>query len=150
MITSYRENLMTLNRLIPEQYISKYILKLKDKEEKKDNLNFHSSLSNLLMELYYNSIELSVYNGDRYYYSYVVDDKKFVYEGDRKTYFYEYTNVSYQCRGLLLDTIRCDFLDEPLCNNLNFNEDDIVEDRNHKDIIFGKLSKKIMNKMITN
>ena len=58
-----------------EQYISKYILKLKDKEEKKDNLNFHSSLSNLLMELYYNSIEQSVYNGDRYYYSYVVDGK---------------------------------------------------------------------------
>ena len=35
MLTSYQENLMTLNRLIPEQYISKYILKLKDKEEKK-------------------------------------------------------------------------------------------------------------------
>ena len=149
MLTSYQENLMTLNRLIPEQYISKHILKLKDKEEKKDNLNFHSSLSNLLMELYYNSIEHSVYNGELYY-SYVLDSKKFVYEGDRKTYFYEYTNISYQCRGLLLDTIRCDFLDEPLYYNLNLNEDDIVEDRNHKDNIFGKLSKKIMKKMITN
>ena len=94
MITSYQENLMTLNRLIPEQYISKHILKLKDEEEKKDNLNFHSSLTNLLMELYYNSIEQSVYNGDRYYYSYVNDDKNFVYEGDRKKYFYEYTNIS--------------------------------------------------------
>ena len=41
MITSYQENLMTLNRLIPEQYISKYILKIKDEEEKKDNLNFN-------------------------------------------------------------------------------------------------------------
>ena len=35
MITSYQENLMILNRLIPEQYISKYILKLKDKEKKR-------------------------------------------------------------------------------------------------------------------
>jgi hypothetical protein len=149
MITSYQENLLTLNRLIQEQYISKKILKIKGEEEKKDNLNYHSSLSYLLMKLYYNSIEQSVYNGDRYYYSYVVDGKKLVYEGDRKTYFYEYTNVSYQCRRLLLDTIRCDFLDEPLYNNLNFNEDDIVEDRNHKDNIFGELSKKIMKRMIT-
>ena len=69
MITSYQENLMTLNRLIPEKYISKHILNIKDKEEKKENLNFHASLSNLLMELYYNSIEQSVYTGDRYYYS---------------------------------------------------------------------------------
>jgi hypothetical protein len=150
MITSYQENLMTLNRLIPEQYISKYILKLKDKEEKKDNLNFHSSLTNLLMELYYNSIEQSVYNGDRYYYSYVNDDKNFVYEGDRKKYFYEYTNISYQCRGLLLDTIRCDFLDEPIYNQVEFNEEVIVEDRNNKDNIFGTLSKKIMKKILTN
>ena len=33
-------------------------------------------------------------------------------------------------------------------DNLNFNEDDIVEDRNHKDNIFGNYPK-IMNKMIT-
>ena len=137
MLTSYQENLMTLNRLIPEQYISKYILKLKDKEEKRQ-FKFPFFISNLLMELYYNSIEQSVYNGDRYYYSYVVDGKKFVYEGDRKTYFYEYTNISYQCRGLLLDTIRCDFLDEPLYNNLNFDEDDIVEDKIIKIIYLGR------------
>ena len=47
--------------------------------KKRRNLNFHSSLSNLLMELYYNSIELSVYNGERYYYSYVLVGNKFVY-----------------------------------------------------------------------
>ena len=41
-----------------------------------------------------------------------------------------------------MDTIRCDFLDEPLYNNLNFDEDDIVEDRNHKDNIFGKFIQK--------
>ena len=102
------------------------------------------------MELYYNSIEQSVYNGDRYYYSYVNDDKNFVYEGDRKKYFYEYTNISYQCRGLLLDTIKCEFLDEPIYNQVEFNEEVIVEDRNNKDNIFGTLSKKIMKKILTN
>ena len=102
------------------------------------------------MELYYNSIEQSVYNGDRYYYSYVNDDKTFIYEGDRITYFFEYTNISYQCRGLLLDTIKCEFLDEPIYNQVEFNEEVIVEDRNNKDNIFGTLSKEIMKKILTN
>ena len=147
MLNNYQENLMTLNRLIPEKYISKKILKIKDEEENNDNLKFHILLTHMLMELYYNSFDLSYYDGSRKYYSYVVDDKNYVYEGDRNTNLYKYTNISYQCRGLLLDTIRCDFYDESF--NLNFNEDDIAEDRKHKDNIFGELSKKIMNKMIT-
>ena len=37
-LTSYQENLMTLNRFINESSICKYILKIKDEEERKDLL----------------------------------------------------------------------------------------------------------------
>lgn len=33
------------------------------------------------MELYYNSLDLSYYDGSRKYYSYVDDDKNYVYQG---------------------------------------------------------------------
>jgi hypothetical protein len=39
--------------------------------------------------------------------------------------------------------------DEPIYNQVDFNEEVIVEDRHHKDDIFGKLSKKNMSEMNT-
>ena len=134
-LTSYQENLMTLNRLINEPFICKYILKIKDEEEKKDSQRYHQELWSLLMGLYYNCKELPRY-------SYVLDSKHFIYNKDKKPEFYFLTGISFQSRDLLLDTIKNDLLDWiPPVTHL------FEEDRKEKDLEFGKLSQLIMDEM---
>lgn len=134
-LTSYQENFMTLNRLINEPFICKYILKIKDEEEKKDSQEYHHELWSLLMGLYYNCKELPRY-------SYVLDSKEFIYDIDKKKEFYFFTGISFQSRELLLDTIKNELLDWiPPVTHL------FEEDRKEKDIEFGKLSKLIMDDM---
>lgn len=134
-LTSYQENLMTLNRLINEPFICKYILKIKDEEERKDSQGYHNELWSLLMGLYYNCKELPRY-------SYVLDSKHFIYNIDKKKEFYFFTGISFQSRELLLDTIKNELLDWiPPVTHL------FEEDRKEKDKEFGKLSKLIMDEM---
>lgn len=134
-LTSYQENLMTLNRFINEPFICKYILKIKDEGERKDSCQYHYELWSLLMGLYYNCKELPRY-------SYVLDSKEFIYDSDKKTEFYFFTGISFQSRDLLLDTIKNELLDwiSPVTHLFE-------EDRKEKDKEFGKLSKLIMDDM---
>ena len=134
-LTSYQENLMTLNRLINEPFICKYILKIKEEEEKQENYQYHNELWSLLMGLYYNCKEYPRY-------SYVLDSKHFIYNIDKKPEFYYLTGISFQSREILLDTIKNDLLDwvPPLTHLFE-------EDRKEKEIEFGKLSQLIMNEM---
>ena len=133
-LTSYQENLMTLNRLINESFICKYILKIKDEEERKDSQQYHQELWSLLMGLYYNCKELPRY-------SYVLDSKHFIYNKDKKSEFYFLTGISFQSRELLLDTIKNELLDWVPVTHL------FEEDRKEKDVEFGKLSQLIMDEM---
>jgi len=134
-LISYQENLMTLNRFINEPFICKYILKIKDEEEKKDSQQYHQELWSLLMGLYYNCKELPRY-------SYVLDSKHFIYNKDKNPEFYFFTGISFQSRDLLLDTIKNDLLDWiPQVTHL------FEEDRKEKDLEFGKLSQLIMDEM---
>ena len=134
-LTSYQENLMTLNRFINEPFICKYILKIKDEGERKDSYEYHHELWSLLMGLYYNCKELPRY-------SYVLDSEKFIYKCDKKPEFYFFTGISFQSREILLDTIRDDLLDwTPPVTHLS------EEDRKVKDQEFGKLSQLIMDDM---
>ena len=134
-LTSYQENLMTLNRFINEPFICKYILKIKDEEEIKDSYEYHQELWSLLMGLYYNCKGLPRY-------SYVLDSKHFIYDKDKKPEFYFLTGISFQSRDLLLDTIKNDLLDwTPPVTHL------FEEARKDKDKEFGKLSRLIMDEM---
>ena len=134
-LTTYEENLMTLNRLINEPFICKYILKIKEEEEKEDSQQYHLELWSLLMGLYYNCKEYPRY-------SYVLDSKKFIHKCDKKPEFYFFTGISFQSRELLLDTIRDDLLDWiPQIIYLS------IEARKERDKEFGKLSHLIMNDM---
>lgn len=134
-LTSYQENLMSLNRFINESSICKYILKIKNEEEKKDSYQYHHELWLLLMGLYHNCKEYPRY-------SYVLDGEKFIYDTDKKIEFYFLTGISFQSRELLLDTIRDDLLDWiPIITHLS------IDARKDKDLEFGKLSQLIMNKM---
>lgn len=134
-LTSYQENLMTLNRFINEPFICKYILKIKDDEERKDSQQYHQELWSLLMGLYYNCKELPRY-------SYVLDSKHFIYNKDKKPEFYFLTGISFQSREILLDTIRDDLLDWiPPVTHLS------EEARKVKDKELGKLSQLIMDEM---
>ena len=134
-LTSYQENLMTLNRLINEPFICKYILKIKDEEEKKDSQGYHNELWSLLMGLYYNCKEYPRY-------SYVLDGKHFIYNIDKKLEFYYLTGISFQSREILLDTIKNDLLDwvPPLTHLFE-------EDKKEKDKELGKLSNLIIVEM---
>lgn len=134
-LTSYQENLMTLNRFINEPFICKSILKIKDEEERKDSQQYHQELWSLLVGLYYNCKELPRY-------SYVLDSKEFIYDIDKKQEFYFFTGISFQSRELLLDTIKNDLLDliPPVTHSFE-------EDRKEIDAEFGKLSKLIMDDM---
>ena len=134
-LTSYQENLMTLDRFINEPFICKYILKIKDEEEIKDSQGYHHELWSLLMGLYYNCKELPRY-------SYVLDSKHFIYDKDKKPEFYFLTGISFQSRELLLDTIKNDLLDwTPPVTHL------FEKARKDKDKEFGKLSRLIMDEM---
>lgn len=134
-LTSYQVNLITLNRLINEPFICKYILKIKDQEEKKDSQQYHCELTSLLMCIYYNCKEYPRY-------SYVLDSEKFIYKCDKKPEFYFLTGISFQSREILLDTIKNELLDWiPPVTHLS------EEDRKVKDQEFGKLSQLIMDDM---
>lgn len=134
-LTSYEENRMTLNRFINESSICKYILKIKDEEERKYSRQYHQELGSLLMGLYYNCKEYPRY-------SYVLDGKHFIYNIDKKQEFYFFTGISFQSRDLLLDTIKNELLDWVQPDTHLFEED-----RKEKDVEFGKLSQLIMDEM---
>lgn len=159
-LTNYEENLMTLNRFINESSICKYILKIKDEEEKKDSQQFHIELSLLLRTIFIKSRNYSPFTGLLNHYSYVLDDDKYIYESDRIIEFYSFTGISFQSRELLLDTIQNDEINHYILqseeeggewvqaspNFDNLDEEYNIE-RSEKDIMYGKLSQLIMNEM---
>jgi hypothetical protein len=157
-LTSYEENLMTLNRFIDESSICKYILKIKDEEERKDSREYHKELSLLLRTLFYNSRNYSPFTGLINHYSYVLDDDSYIYESDRKIEFYSLTGISFQSWELLLDTIQHNEINHYILqpegdgwiqSPVNFDnlDNDSKLARVKKDIMYGKLSQLIMNEM---
>tara|TARA_B100001123_G_C15314720_1_gene1025702 strand:+ start:2667 stop:3164 length:498 start_codon:yes stop_codon:yes gene_type:complete len=143
-LTTYQENLMTLNRLINEPFICKYILKIKDKEEKEDNYQYHSELWSLLMGAYYHSREYSPFTGLINHYSYVLNNDTYIYEVDRVKDFFYLTGISFQSREILLDTLSNEYI---VRNHFGFQEEEFGKDRKEKDLLYRQLSINIMNEM---
>jgi hypothetical protein len=157
-LTSYQENLMTLNRFINESSICKYILKIKDEEERKDSQQYHQELFLLLRTVFNNSRNYSPFTGLINHYSYVLDDDSYIYESDRTIGFYSLTGISFQSWELLLDTIQHDEINHYILqpggdgwiqSSLDFDnlDNDSKIARVKKDIMYGKLSQLIMDEM---
>jgi len=133
---------------IPIKEIINKILDEKEKIERKEALEYHIDMWELISSKYFRSFERSPYTMTYNYYSYVLDGgKSYKYEKDRNCEFYDYTGISYQCRDLLLTTIK----DESLyCNEdiIKIDTKKILDKRKmgwlkYNDKIYSILSKKI-------
>lgn len=140
--------LLLLKKLnVPE--IAKYIVLLMNQTELNDSLSYHIERWETISSKYFKSFEKSL-GGDFNPYSYVIDSKKYVYENDRVLDFYKETNIPFQCRDLLLHTIKNEFINDDFFDNHdlqdNLNEEN-TKCRKEKDKLYGTLSNYIMNKM---
>ena len=131
-----------------DPYLSDFIITIKKKQEekeKKDALAFHIENWENISGKYFYSQELSPFTNVRNIYSYVLDNKKLIFQRDRVMDFFKETGISFQVRELLLDVIGTktkEFKENEEISNLH---KDIVEWRNYNDSIYGALSKKITN-----
>ena len=142
---------LLLREKIQIKEIINKILNEKEKIERKEALEYHNNRWEIISSKYFRSFERSPYTIQYNYYSYVLDGgRSYRYEKDRNCDFYDYTGISYQCRDLLLTTIK----DE----SLEFDEekDMIIDDKcilnkekidwlRYNDKIYSILSKKILS-----
>lgn len=140
---------LLLREKIQVKEIINKILDEKEKIERKEALEYHNNQWKIISSKYFRSFERSPYTIQYNYYSYVLDGgKSYKYEKDRNCDFYDYTGISYQCRDLLLTTIK----DE----RIEFDEDMIIDDKRildkekidwlkYNDKIYSILSKKILS-----
>ena len=136
----YRLILMYLNRLIFEKTINHKIINYLSTMESYD---YHIERYNTISKLYYDSFP--VYYKDRIY-SFVLNSEIYVSKPDQKLTFYNETQQSYQVRDLLLSLISI-----PVDNSINSDSllsDEVKEWLYDDDIMYGKLARKIMEKMV--
>ena len=140
-LTTYQENLMTLNRFIDEKEISKHILNLKEDIEQEETKRFHIELWSSLMDKYYKSREYSLFTKPLNHFIYFEGGRKYIYETHRVMDFYNETGISFQSRELLLATLSQENMD----GYTSIIPPTSVREIN--DHIYGNLSDKIMSKM---
>lgn len=145
---------LLLNAKISEKGIVKKIMIKKDQLEKDEALNYHIKMWEIISTKYFRSFEKSEYTTNYNYYSYVLDGgKSYRYEKDKNCEFYDYTGISYQCRDLLLTTIRDESIEFDEEINQRFqklDEKSILESQKmswmrYNDRIYSILSDKIMS-----
>ena len=101
---------LILSLKLPEKEIILKILKMIKEQEKKEILDYHYERWETIAGSFFGSIERWP-SGDPHPYSFVVDGKKYIYEKDRNMAYFNETGVSYQCRELLLATIKNEALE---------------------------------------
>lgn len=101
---------LILSSKLPEKEIILNILKMIKEQEKKEILDYHYERWETIAGSFFGSIERWP-SGDPHPYSFVVDGKKYIYEKDRNMTYFNETGVSYQCRELLLATIKNEALE---------------------------------------
>ena len=97
---------LLLTTKLPVKDIVLKILKDVKSIEEKETFEYHLERWETIAGSFFRSIERSPFTGEPNPYSYVLDSKKYIYEKDRNMSYFNETGVSYQCRDLLLDTIR--------------------------------------------
>ena len=135
---------------IGDPYLSKYIVGLVDKIEKKEALDYHIERWETISSKYFRSQELSPSTGTRKYYSYVLDSKDYIFEKDRIMEFYYETGISFQNRDVVLSVIKTK-KDMEIDGDIEIHESNLSREvkywREYNDNIYGELSNKIYDIM---
>ena len=129
-----------------DPYLSKYIIEIKNKIEKKEAYEYHIERWETISGKYFRSQELSPFTGNKNYYSYVLDSKDYIFEKDRVMDFYHETGFSFQSRDLLLSVIKTK-KDMEIDGDIEIYDDNLSPEvkywRKYNDNIYGILSRKI-------
>ena len=121
---------------IDEPEICRYIIGLKNKKEEIEAYNYHYENWKKIALSYFQCLE------NRYpTYSYVLNGDQYIAEADNNLIFFYQTSISYQIRDLVMGLIN------------EYREDNVSEEekkrwRKEDDIIYGKLARRIKEKMI--
>ena len=138
---------LLLREKIPIREILIKIIDENEKIERRESLEYHIDRWEIISSKYFRSFERSPYN----YYSYVLDGgKSYKYEKDRNSDFYDYTGISYQCRDLLLSTIKDESLEFDEGKNIMIDDKRILDKEKmnwlkYNDNIYSILSNKILS-----
>lgn len=137
---------LLLSTKINEPNIVKNIINIIKNEEEKDALEYHIERWETVGGSFFQSIERSP-SGDPHPYSFVIDGRKYIYEKDRNLSYFNETGVSYQCRELLLETIKneaLEFVNDKYIDNLTGES---KEWREKNDKMYSVLSQLINDSM---
>ena len=137
---------LILSSKIREPNIVNKIINIIKKQEEKECLEYHIDRWETIAGSFFGSIERWP-SGDPHPYSFVVDGRKYIYEKDRNLSYFNETGVSYQCRELLLETIRneaLEFANDIYIDNLTGES---KEWREINDKMYGVLSQLINDSM---
>jgi hypothetical protein len=137
---------LILSTKINEPNIVKNIINIIKNEEEKDALEYHVERWETIAGSFFQSIERWP-SGDPHPYSFVLDGRKYIYEKDRNLSYFSETSVSYQCRELLLETIKneaLEFVNDKYIDNLTGES---KEWREINDKMYSVLSKLINDSM---
>ena len=137
---------LLLSTKINEPNIVKNIINIIKNEEEKDALEYHIERWETIGGSFFQSIERSP-SGDPHPYSFVIDGRKYIYEKDRNLFYFNETGVSYQCRELLLETIKneaLEFVNDEYIDNLTGES---KEWREKNDKMYSVLSQLINDSM---
>jgi len=132
---------LLLSNLIPIIDIRINIIKLKNKLEKKDALEYHIERWENISSKYFRSFESDI-DKARFINSYVINKRYYIAYKDKNLDFYNETGISYQVRSLLIDIINC-----PCTLSDNILDCTKYEWRKEDDDELSYLAKCIMNAM---
>lgn len=133
-----------LTRKINEKNI---ILKIINILNRLESLDYHIERYNNIKYHWLNSFTFNQWN-EKEIYSYVLNSRIYKSEPDRILDFYNYTGISCQVLDLVFDLItgKDDYIVEGEFSE-SITDPKIKEWRREDDILYGKLAKKIMEKM---
>lgn len=136
---------LILSKKINDSNIILKIMNLVKYIEEKETFYYYNNLWLNISKSFFNSINKSPL-GDPLPYSFIVDSKKYVYEGDRNLSYFNKTGISYQSRELLLETIKNDEIN--WSGDINKYIDNLSENskywRMYNDKLYSTLSKLIL------
>ena len=129
--------LLYLKVYIPIPELCNKIIKIKNEDEKRDTLKYHSDRwENIVGEYYYTRDN---HTGK---FSYIFDNINYVIKPDHRIQFYNLTGVSYQIVELIHELIR--ILHE---DSWDFEIDEKKDWLSYDDSLYSELSQKIMIEM---
>ena len=129
--------LLYLKVFIPIPELCNKIIKIKNEDEKRDSLKYHSDRwENIVGEYYYTRDN---HTGK---FSYIFDNINYVIKPDHRRQFYNLTGVSYQIVELIHELIR--ILHE---DSWDFEIDEKKDWIKYDDSLYSELSKRIMIEM---